>query len=89
MKILKQKYRPIARIQQIPQLFYLIKWTVLSALAGGCIGSASALLLVSLQWATEYRESHLSWHTGIYTAQVVGSPKNILSWREKGSKLHS
>lgn len=30
MKILKQKYRPIARIQQIPQLFYLIKWTVLS-----------------------------------------------------------
>lgn len=59
MKILKQKYRPIARIQQIPQLFYLIKWTVLSALAGGCIGSASALLLVSLQWATEYRESHL------------------------------
>lgn len=51
MKILKQKYRPIARIQQIPQLFYLIKWTVLSALAGGCIGSASALLLVSLQWA--------------------------------------
>lgn len=74
MKILKQKYRPIARIQQIPQLFYLIKWTVLSAL---------------LQWATEYRESHLSGHTGIYTAQVVGSPKNILSWREKGSKLHS
>lgn len=59
MKILKQKYRLIARIQQIPQLFYLIKWTVLSALAGGCIGSASALLLVSLQWATEYRESHL------------------------------
>ena len=59
MKILKQNYRPIARIQQIPQLFYLIKWTVLSALAGGCIGSASALLLVSLQWATEYRESHL------------------------------
>lgn len=30
-----------------------------------------------------------SGHTGIYTAQVVGSPKNILSWREKGSKLHS
>lgn len=59
MKILQHKYRLIARIQQIPQLFYLLKWTILSALAGGCIGSASALLLVSLQWATEYRESHL------------------------------
>lgn len=26
---------------------------------GACIGSASALLLVSLEWATQYREHHL------------------------------
>lgn len=40
-------------------LLFLLRWTVLSLVAGSLIGSASALLLVSLNWATEYRENHL------------------------------
>ena len=45
--------------EQFPILFYLMKWLFLSAVSGLCIGSASALLLVSLNWATGYRENHL------------------------------
>lgn len=43
---------------------YCLKWLVLTAVAGGLIGSASALLLVSLAWATDYRESHV-WIIGL------------------------
>ena len=58
MKI--QKNQNIAmKLQQFPLLFYLFKWLFLSAISGACIGSASALLLVSLEWATQYREHHL------------------------------
>lgn len=47
------------KFEQLPLLLYLCKWLFLSVLSGGCIGSASALLLVSLEWATQYREHHL------------------------------
>lgn len=47
------------KIEQFPLLVYLVKWLCLSVVAGVCIGSASALLLVSLSWATDFRESHL------------------------------
>lgn len=43
---------------------YCLKWLVLTAVTGGLIGSASALLLYSLAWATEYRESHV-WIIGL------------------------
>ena len=43
---------------------YCLKWLVLTAVTGGVIGSASALLLVSLAWATDYRESHV-WIIGL------------------------
>ena len=46
-------------IEQLPILEYLIKWTLIGAVAGCLIGSASALLLASLNWATDYRENHL------------------------------
>lgn len=49
----------IRKIEQIPLFNYLIKWLLICLVAGGLIGSASALLLVSLDWATNYRESHL------------------------------
>ncbi len=39
-------------------LRYLLRWIPIAALTGLLGGSASALLLVSLQWATETRESH-------------------------------
>ncbi|QPH38308.1 voltage-gated chloride channel family protein [Pedobacter endophyticus] len=35
------------------------KWLIFSALVGVTVGSASALFLVMLNWATDYRESHL------------------------------
>lgn len=48
-----------SKVEQLPLLVYLIKWLFLSGVAGVCIGSASALLLVSLNWATAYREAHV------------------------------
>lgn len=48
--------------QPIP--FFLLKWLLLSALIGLCVGSASALFLVSLDWATTWRESH-HWIIGL------------------------
>ena len=41
------------KFEQLPLLLYLCKWLFLSVLSGACIGSASALLLVSLEWATQ------------------------------------
>ena len=45
--------------EQLPILWYLFKWTIIGAVAGALIGSASALLLASLNWATDYRENNL------------------------------
>jgi H+/Cl- antiporter ClcA len=38
---------------------YLLKWLAISLLVGTLAGSASALLLASLEWATVTREKHL------------------------------
>ncbi|WP_223271836.1 voltage-gated chloride channel family protein [Algoriphagus ratkowskyi] len=38
---------------------YLLLWIVLSLLVGLLSGAASAIFLIALNWATEYRESHL------------------------------
>lgn len=48
----------VARFEEV--IFgYILKWLIITSLAGALIGSASALLLASLNWATDYRESHL------------------------------
>ena len=52
-------YRYSTRVEQVPTLAYLVKWLLVSLVLGGLAGSASALLLVSLEWATDFRESHL------------------------------
>jgi H+/Cl- antiporter ClcA len=39
--------------------FNSLKWLLFSALLGSLIGSASAFFLVSLNWVTQWRESHL------------------------------
>jgi len=36
-----------------------LKWLLISTILGGIIGSASALFLETLNWATNYREQHL------------------------------
>lgn len=44
----------------VAKLKYSLKWILYSLPIGLLSGSASALLLISLNWATDYRESHLS-----------------------------
>ncbi|MFC5270384.1 voltage-gated chloride channel family protein [Adhaeribacter terreus] len=50
--------RRLAAIEQIPQLFYLLKWLFLAAIVGIMAGSASAFFLVSLEWVTNFRENN-------------------------------
>ncbi|WP_439559231.1 voltage-gated chloride channel family protein [Dyadobacter sp.] len=42
-----------------PIAFFTAKWLILTAIVGILVGSASALFLVCLDWATHYRETHL------------------------------
>lgn len=51
--------RHIADFQKQPLLFYGIKWLLLAIAVGALCGSASALFLISLEWVTGFRESHL------------------------------
>jgi H+/Cl- antiporter ClcA len=44
---------------KFPATLYIIKWLLICTVLGGLVGSVSALFLVSLEWATNYRESHL------------------------------
>ncbi len=43
----------------VPSLLYLIKWIILCGIVGLLAGSASAVFLISLEWATNLRESNL------------------------------
>ena len=49
----------LSKIEQIPSLFYLVKWLFICLLIGSIVGSISAFFLISLEWATNWRESHL------------------------------
>ncbi len=58
MKEKIKSYIYVARFEEL--IFgYIIKWILITAVVGALIGSASALLLFSLNWATDYRENHL------------------------------
>ena len=45
--------------EQIPTLLYLLKWILICLTLGVIVGSVSAFFLLSLDWATNYRETHL------------------------------
>lgn len=45
--------------EQIPSLLYLLKWVLICLVLGAVAGSVSAFFLLSLEWATNWRESHL------------------------------
>ncbi len=45
--------------EQIPTLVYLFKWIFICLILGVIVGSISAFFLLSLEWATNWRESHL------------------------------
>jgi len=51
--------KAFSSIEQIPTLIYLIKWLLICLLIGSLVGSISAFFLLSLDWATNFRESHL------------------------------
>ena len=44
---------------RFPAFIYILKWTLLCTLLGSSIGSASAGFLISLDWATNFREDHI------------------------------
>jgi H+/Cl- antiporter ClcA len=46
-------------LKQFAPAVYLARWSLISAAIGVLAGTASALLLASLEWATNVRESHL------------------------------
>ncbi len=45
--------------EQIPSLIYLSKWLLICLTLGVIVGSISAFFLWSLDWATNWRESHV------------------------------
>ncbi|WP_067149750.1 voltage-gated chloride channel family protein [Pseudotamlana agarivorans] len=45
-------------VEQIPSLLYLMKWVLICLVLGVIVGGVSAFFLISLNWATDYRESH-------------------------------
>lgn len=53
----KYNSRPV-RLEQTHIFADMLRWLLIAAIAGVLAGSASALLLASLSWATEVRESH-------------------------------
>lgn len=53
-----QLKRFFSRNEQIVFLSFLAKWSLISLLIGLLAGSASAFFLVSLEWATNYREAN-------------------------------
>lgn len=58
-----QLQRRLAKIglkfEQVAILLFLCKWLLFGCVIGALVGSASAILLLSLDWATHYREGHL------------------------------
>lgn len=41
-----------------PVAFFILRWLFISAAVGIVVGSASAFFLISLDWATNFRENH-------------------------------
>lgn len=59
----KQSNRIILQIRlffrRFPAIPYLVKWLFISSAIGTLIGIASAIFLLSLDWVTDFRETHL------------------------------
>lgn len=45
--------------RRYPAIPYILKWTLICLFIGVCVGSASAGFLQSLDWVTDFRETHL------------------------------
>lgn len=51
-------FRKLPAHEQVLILRYIIKWLLLCTLVGALVGTASEVFLVSLAWATNWREAH-------------------------------
>lgn len=72
-EINKQKLYLKLFFRKYPAIPYIIKWSLISVLIGIFTGSASAGFLTSLNWATNFRESHL-WLIGLlpFAGLIIG-----------------
>ena len=59
-------------------LLYMIKWIILAGFVGILAGSASALFLVSLEWAAQTREAY-SWF--LFLLPIGGMLVSFLYWK--------
>ncbi len=69
--------RLTTRFEQLPILFDLLRWLPIAALVGVMAGSASAVLLISLEWATQVRNQHL-WLIALLP--LAGLAVGLLYW---------
>jgi H+/Cl- antiporter ClcA len=69
--------RLTTRFEQLPILFDLLRWLPIAAAVGVLAGSASAILLISLEWATDLRNQHL-WLIALLP--VAGLAVGLLYW---------
>ena len=58
-KFRKQKLQLKLFFRKYPAIPYIFKWLIISSIIGILVGSASAGFLISLDWATNFRENHL------------------------------
>lgn len=76
-------------IEQVVILLFLCKWLLFGCVIGALAGSASAILLLSLEWATDYREANF-WIIALLP--VAGLVSGLMYFyfgprSEKGSNL--
>ncbi len=57
-----------------PSFLYTVKWLVLATVIGLLVGSASAFFLITLAWATDYREANL------YLIALLPIGGGIIGW---------
>ena len=55
----KNQIRVLLFFRKYPAIPYIVKWLLISSIIGICAGSASAGFLISLDWATDFRENHV------------------------------
>lgn len=57
-ELIRRCLRAVRRWEQPHILLDQFRWLLIAAVAGVLAGTASAILLASLEWVTDYRESH-------------------------------
>ncbi|MFC7667595.1 hypothetical protein ACFQT0_09505 [Hymenobacter humi] len=64
---------------QAPYLVFLLRWLLICAVVGVLVGSASAFFLLSLDWVTDWRESH-AWVIWLLPVGASSSGPATITW---------